>query len=145
MGLLSPQLTTGRRQVRQRRQGFYRYLKAAALPSSPIRPPPDEIFGHFSFYRRILNEQYSDQQHPEHPLPDCQKADRQDHLYRACPFQRDRKRDDGGQNQAYAPRGSPAECNFFVNLMKKSLTIRLWQDPKVDSGELRRTFGSLRY
>ena len=37
------------------------------------------------------------------PLPDCQKADWQDHLYRPCPFQRDRQGDDGGQNQAYAP------------------------------------------
>ena len=36
-------------------------------------------------------------------LPDCQKADRQDHLYRPCPFQRDRQGDDGGQDQAYAP------------------------------------------
>ena len=36
-------------------------------------------------------------------LPDCQKADRQDHLYRPCAFQPDRKRDDGGQNQASAP------------------------------------------
>ena len=36
-------------------------------------------------------------------LPDCQKADRQDNLYRPCPFQRDRQGDDGGQNQAYAP------------------------------------------
>ena len=34
---------------------------------------------------------------------DCQKADRQDHLYRPCPFQRDRQGDDGGQNQASAP------------------------------------------
>ena len=48
---------------------------------------------------RILNEQYRNQQHP---LPDCQKADRQDNLYRPCPFQPDRQRDDGGQNQAYA-------------------------------------------
>ena len=37
------------------------------------------------------------------PLPDCEKADRQDNLYRPCAFQRDRKRDDGGQNQASAP------------------------------------------
>ena len=35
-------------------------------------------------------------------LPDCQKADRQDHLYRPCAFQRDRQGDNGGQNQAYA-------------------------------------------
>ena len=37
------------------------------------------------------------------PLPDCQKADRKDNLYRPCAFQPDRKRDDGGQNQASAP------------------------------------------
>ena len=24
-----------------------------------------------------------------------------------------------------------AECDFFLNLMKKSLTFRLWQDPKI--------------
>ena len=54
----------------------------------------------FFIYRRILNEQYRNQ---HRHLPDCQKADRQDHLYRPCPFQRDRKRDNGGQNQAYAP------------------------------------------
>ena len=36
-------------------------------------------------------------------LPYCQKADRQDHLYRPCAFQPDRKRDNGGQNQASAP------------------------------------------
>ena len=35
-------------------------------------------------------------------LPYCQKADWQDHLYRPCAFQPDRKRDDGGQNQASA-------------------------------------------
>ena len=54
----------------------------------------------FFIYRRILNEQYRNQ---HRHLPDCQKADRQDNLYRPCPFQRDRKRDDGGQNQASAP------------------------------------------
>ena len=54
----------------------------------------------FFIYRRILNEQYRNQ---HRHLPDCQKADRQDHLYRPCPFQPDRKRDNGGQNQAYAP------------------------------------------
>ena len=54
----------------------------------------------FFIYRRILNEQYRNQ---HRHLPDCQKADRQDNLYRPCPFQPDRKRDDGGQNQASAP------------------------------------------
>ena len=33
----------------------------------------------------------------------CEKADRQDNLYRPCAFQPDRKRDNGGQNQASAP------------------------------------------
>ena len=32
----------------------------------------------------------------------CEKADRQDNLYRACAFQPDRQGDDGGQNQASA-------------------------------------------
>ena len=41
--------------------------------------------------------------HEEVVVKDCQKADRQDNLYRPCPFQPDRKRDDGGQNQASAP------------------------------------------
>jgi len=36
-------------------------------------------------------------------LPDCEKADRQDNLYRPCAFQRDRQGDNGGQNQASAP------------------------------------------
>ncbi len=54
----------------------------------------------FFIYRRTLNEQYRNQ---HRHLPYCQKADWQDHLYRPCPFQRDRQGDDGGQNQAYAP------------------------------------------
>lgn len=54
----------------------------------------------FFIYRRTLNEQYRNQ---HRHLPYCQKADRKDHLYRPCAFQPDRKRDDGGQNQAYAP------------------------------------------
>ena len=33
----------------------------------------------------------------------CDKADRQDNLYRPCAFQRDRQGDNGGQNQASAP------------------------------------------
>ena len=33
---------TGRRQAWQRRQGFYRYLKVAALTSSLILTPPDD-------------------------------------------------------------------------------------------------------
>ena len=28
-----------------------------------------------------------------------------------------------------------AKCDFFLNLMKKSLTFRLWQDCKIDFGE----------
>ena len=36
-------------------------------------------------------------------------------------------------------------CRFFVNLIKKSLTICLWQDRQVDSGELRRTACGVRY
>ena len=47
----------------------------------------------------IYQQQYRNQQYP---LPDCEKADRQDNLYRACAFQPDRQGDDGGQNQAYA-------------------------------------------
>ena len=54
----------------------------------------------FFIYRRTLNEQYRNQ---HRHLPYCQKADRQDNLYRPCAFQPDRKRDDGGQNQASAP------------------------------------------
>ena len=55
-------------------------------------------------YRRILNEQYRNQ---HRYLPDCQKADRQNNLYRPCAFQPDRKGDDGGQNQAWIPKGIP--------------------------------------
>jgi len=36
-----------------------------------------------------------------------------------------------------------AKCDFFVNLMKKSLTFRLWQNSKVDPYFLRRKAGSL--
>jgi len=28
-----------------------------------------------------------------------------------------------------------AKCDFFLNLMKKSLTFRLWQNRKIDFGE----------
>lgn len=34
-------------------------------------------------------------------------------------------------------------CRFFVNLIKKSLTICLWQNSKVDPYFLRRKAGSL--
>ena len=36
-------------------------------------------------------------------------------------------------------------CGFFVNLMKKSLTICLWQDLKIHPHFLRRPACSLRY
>jgi hypothetical protein len=32
-----------------------------------------------------------------------------------------------------------AKCDFFLNLMKKSLTFRLWQNSQKYFGELRRT------
>ena len=64
----------------------------------------------FFIYRRILNEQYRNQ---HRHLPDCQKADRQDNLYRACAFQPDRQGDDGGQNQAYASWRSPQNVTYF--------------------------------
>ena len=73
-------------------------LPPCLVPSYRHRPMMNSHRAFF-IYRRILNEQYRNQQHP---LPDCQKADRQDNLYRPCPFQPDRQRDDGGQNQAYA-------------------------------------------
>ena len=47
---------------------------------------PDPALGNGGLYRRILNEQYRNQ---HRHLPDCQKADWQDHLYRPCPFQPD--------------------------------------------------------
>ena len=74
-------------------------LPPCLVPSYRHRPMMNSHRAFF-IYRRILNEQYRNQ---HRHLPDCQKADRQDHLYRPCPFQRDRKRDNGGQNQAYAP------------------------------------------
>lgn len=52
--------------------------------------------------------------------------------YCPCPLQRERQRDDGGQNQATASQRDSAKCNLFVNLMKKSLTFRLWQNRQVD-------------
>ena len=74
--------------------------ESAEGQSEASTAPPTAFHRAFFIYRRILNEQYRNQQHH---LPDCQKADWQDHLYRPCPFQRDRQGDDGGQNQAYAP------------------------------------------
>ena len=50
-----------------------------------------------------VEKRLAQEQHKLERLPDCQKADRQDHLYRPCAFQPDRKRNDGGQNQASAP------------------------------------------
>ena len=74
-------------------------LPPCLVPSYRHRPMMNSHRAFF-IYRRILNEQYRNQ---HRHLPDCQKADRQDNLYRPCPFQRDRQGDDGGQNQAYAP------------------------------------------
>ena len=74
-------------------------LPPCLVPSYRHRPMMNSHRAFF-IYRRILNEQYRNQ---HRYLPDCQKADRQNNLYRPCPFQPDRKRDDGGQNQASAP------------------------------------------
>ena len=74
-------------------------LPPCLVPSYRHRPMMNSHRAFF-IYRRILNEQYRNQ---HRHLPYCQKADWQDHLYRPCPFQRDRQGDDGGQNQAYAP------------------------------------------
>ena len=74
-------------------------LPPCLVPSYRHRPMMNSHRAFF-IYRRILNEQYRNQQRH---LPDCQKADRQDNLYRPCAFQPDRKRDNGGQNQASAP------------------------------------------
>ena len=38
-----------------------------------------------------------------------------------------------------------AKCDFFLNLMKKSLTFRLWQDLKIHPHFLRCPACSLRY
>ena len=84
-------------------------LPPCLVPSYRHRPMMNSHRAFF-IYRRILNEQYRNQ---HRHLPDCQKADRQDHLYRPCPFQRDRQGDDGGQNQAYAPCGSPQNVTSF--------------------------------
>ena len=74
-------------------------LPPCLVPSYRHRPMMNSHRAFF-IYRRILNEQYRNQ---HRHLPDCQKADRQDNLYRPCAFQPDRKRDNGGQNQASAP------------------------------------------
>ena len=73
-------------------------LPPCLVPSYRHRPMMNSHRAFF-IYRRILNEQYRNQ---HRHLPDCQKADRQDNLYRACAFQPDRQGDDGGQNQASA-------------------------------------------
>ena len=74
-------------------------LPPCLVPSYRHRPMMNSHRAFF-IYRRILNEQYRNQYRR---LPDCQKADRQDNLYRPCAFQPDHKGDDGGQNQASAP------------------------------------------
>ena len=74
-------------------------LPPCLVPSYRHRPMMNSHRAFF-IYRRILNEQYRNQYRH---LPDCQKADRQDNLYRPCAFQPDHKGDDGGQNQASAP------------------------------------------
>ena len=84
-------------------------LPPCLVPSYRHRPMMNSHRA-FLIYRRILNEQYRNQ---HRPLPDCQKADWQDHLYRPCAFQPDRKRNDGGQNQASAPWGSPQNVTSF--------------------------------
>ena len=38
-----------------------------------------------------------------------------------------------------------AKCDFFLNLMKKSLTFRLWQDREIHFGKRRRAAGHLQY
>ena len=40
-------------------------------------------------------------------------------------------------------RGKSAKCDFFLDLMKKSLTFRLWQNCQEHTGELRRTAGPI--
>ncbi len=112
MGLLSPRLTTGTRQKHGKDGKVFidtLMLPPCLVPSYRHRPMMNSHRAFF-IYRRILNEQYRNQ---HRHLPDCQKADWQDHLYRPCPFQRDRHRDDGGQNQAYAPWGSPQNVTSF--------------------------------
>jgi len=138
MGLLSPKLT--QEQGKRGKDGKVfidtLMLPPCLVPSYWHRPMMNSHRAFF-IYRRILNEQYRNQ---HRHLPDCQKADRQDNLYRACAFQPDRQGDDGGQNQAYASWGSPQNVTslwiwwkspwLFVsgetNLNLKSSTLNIY-------------------
>lgn len=75
-------------------------------------PPCLLLFSHNHFYRRIFYDRYR-KHHENRTLPDLQTENRQDHLCCPCPFQRDQQGDDGGQNQASAPGGSPQNVTFF--------------------------------
>ena len=52
------------------------------------------------------------------PTANSQKKNRQDHLYRPCPFHWKRQGDDGGQNQAHPLRGSTQNATSLWKWLK---------------------------
>ena len=135
MGLLSPRLTTGTRQAWQRRQGFYRYLNVAALPCSliPHRPMMNS-------YRALFHLQEDFELTIPQPTPPLvllseSRLARQP-ISSVCISARPQKRQWRTKSSVCSVRKS-AKCDFFVNLMKKSLTFRLWQNRKINPHFLR--------
>ena len=136
MGLLSPRLTTGTRQAWQRRQGFYRYLNVAALPCSLIPTPPDDEQSPGIFH---LQEDFESTTIPQ-PTPPLARLS-ESRLARppissVSISARPPKRRWRTKSSVCSVKKS-AECDFFVNLIKKSLTIRFWQNSKINPHFLR--------
>ena len=98
MGLLSPRLTTGTRQAWQRRQDFYRYLNVAALPCSLIPTPPLALLSESRLARPPISSVSISARPP-------------------------RRRWRTKSSVCFVKKS--AKCDFFLNLMKKSLNFRL--------------------
>ena len=131
MGLLSPRLTAGTRQAWQRRQGFYRYLNVAALPCSLIPTPPDDEQSPGIFH---LQEDFA-WTIPQLTTPLARLSESRSArppISSVCISARPQKRQWRTKSSVCSVKKS-AECDFFLNLMKKSLTFCLWKDSKVYS------------
>ena len=129
MGLLSPKLTTGTRQAWQRRQGFYRYLNVAALPCSLIPTPPDDEQSPGIFHLQEDFELTIPQ--PTPPLARLSESRlARPPISSVSISARPPRRQWRTKSSVCSVRKS-AKCDFFLNLMKKSLTFRLWQNGKI--------------
>ena len=147
MGLLSPRLTTGTRQAWQRRQGFYRYLNVAALPCSLIPTPPDDEKSPGIFHLQEDFELTIPQPTAPPPTPLARLSESRSArqpISSVSISARPQKRRWRTKSSVCSVRKS-AKCDFFLNLMKKSLTFRLWQNLKIHSHFLWRPACSLRH